>query len=408
MAAQTPVTTDTNEPSVMQKIADNLASIPSIMADTAFNQSASFIANVGEVVFNKLETTVSEYVNTLRTRKQNIIDMKDSLTALMANYHKEKSYIAELIDLYGKQSWLEKTNVGLTFLAIGALIGAIANLTVIFAVLASCVYITLHFLIMNDFNIKSTRDKQLYDDLVAMEVSLNTSIRELNSATAQLNAIQTASFSLNTQYDAQNVSFQNQVNTFATQTRTYTVTIAELERYQHALTTDFDAITTQFQQASAALENARVTITEQSVSLNDAASQLGETNAALTARNAELTDINQKFQSGLILIKELSTGYKVQLDRLEARVADDERIKNELYASAGVTHALNMDVASCLLASEDVCIRGEQLQRAIEQTLAVNQHGEDIDALLASAANVLASCTSNTQKTRLLSPAYRQ
>lgn len=323
-AEQVPSTTSTDSSSFVQQMSDKVTAIPSAMAEAVADKTVELAGSIAENIIDSAKAAALKQLEELLAQKQNAINVKSSLKVLMDQYNKEKSYLSELVDWYGKKSWFDKVYLGSLFFVTNAVLIAIVNSAFIYAIIANSLYYAATFLIMNDYDIKSRRDKQLYEDIVAMEADLAKSAIELNDAIEQLNNLHTAACQQNIQAADQIKTFNEQISTFDGLTKNYEETIKNLELTATTMISDHEEIVTQFQNTINAFEKPTLEITRQSTDLNSVTNELEKTNNELLTRDRELADLNQTFQAHSIALSELEEKFKAYLTTLESGTIKDE------------------------------------------------------------------------------------
>lgn len=339
-----------------------------------------------------LAPLTTQFAEKLRTSHNPPNTIKSTLPLLMGRYYLQRSQLDVLIDWYGKKTWLEKLAMGFLFIGGGALIGAIVHLTVLFAALASCVYLSVHFFLMEAFNTKMARENRLAEDIVAKEENIERTVTTFNGHIKTLHALNDSTSNLNAQFAGYNQQFEELINPFVTDTATYTRIAHDLEATTTRLAATIDIIKTTFNDTDLKLHAAITTMNEQAAELNANVNQLESTNAALLMRNTELMTINQAFQANLGFFtrcEELQT-------ILESRVAEDEIISKQVRASAGKTIALNVGVGKTIEKSLNLRADIKQQQRAF--SLFSSARLADIDADSAQSERVRSLLASMKQK----------
>ena len=338
--------------------------------DTAPSTTPSIVSALATTLIEQGKAEAQQQIDKLLAQKQTTIHIKSSLKLLMERYNLEKGTLSEMVDWYGKQSWFDKTMLGMVFVATCALIGAIVNLTVVLTILSAALYYAANLMVSNEFDIKTRSNARLYQDIVEMEADLNKSATALNEAIARLNAIHATAFAQTTQ-SAEHINAANaQLATFAGQTTTYVETIKQLKQTTDSLKQNGEAASLQLQVVSESLATARLDATAHAGALQSVSQELNGTNTKLLERNAELLTLNQQFQANVTMLAALEAGFQAQLATLTARIAEDDALIATLRASANETlehtvhpnnildaiDAAMLDAELTMQANKDYCV----------------------------------------------------
>lgn len=371
----------------------------------------SFVHEPADYIAKKtVEYAQSEafkYMEKLLTPQKNIVKVKSSLALLMARFNREKSYISALIDWYGQASWLDKATVGLAFLAIGTLIGAVMQLTTVFAILASALYLSLHFFIMDEFNIKTRREAQLVADIKAQEESLEQTATKLNEYIKELDSLSQKTHAQNLQFEQDIHAFKAQIKIFESQIATYKQTTIDLEAAKDALEKVNEAIKVDLNETRLSLQTTIDELNAQLTSLNVNIETLDTTNIDLVARHAELMLINQKLQASLSKMADFETRCDELLAALEVRNMDDAEISSLIPVSASDTIACIVNTNAFIKESDRVCDAISQQQLKSTSFFAQNGSEIDTDALLARVKTQIAANEAGSKETYSFRPGYQ-
>lgn len=259
---------------------------------------------------------------------------KSSLKRLMDRYNQGKSYLATMIDWYGQTSWLGKAVMGLAFVAIGALIGSIIQLAIVFAILASCLYLVMHFFTMDELNIKNAREPQLVADIKMQEKSHEQTATKLNDYVQKLDTLNQKIYTpnpgsvdnshadvplLDREIHSDLAQFEHDINILKEQIKTFEIQIATHEQ----TTTDLKEAKDTLQETCLLLQITIDNLTKQITALNSDVTKLTATNAGLLQQNAALRKTNQELQASLMARNE----NKTKIDPVETDETADRIIK---------------------------------------------------------------------------------
>lgn len=334
--------------------------------------------------------------------QKSIIKIKSSLTLLMGRYNKERSYLAALVDGYGQASWLEKATVGLAFLALGTIIGALVQLTAVLAILASCLYLVMHFFIMDEFNIKTARETQLAADMKAQEKSLEQTAETLNECIKEMDALSQQTHAHNLQFASDISRLEKQISAFETQIATYKLATTDLKAAKDELEKINETLKVDLNETRLSLQTTIDKLNAQITSLNSNTEKLDTTNADLLERNDELARINQKLQASLATM----TGFEARCEELvsafEARNIEDAEISESIRASVS-------DTIACIRSAEDTMKESDRVCEELhQQRLRFFPPGSEIDtdALIARVDAQIAALTGRQQDDLSYSPGH--
>ena len=246
----------------------NTAPIPNVVnqpADDMSQKNTEFLRESAE-----------QELRSLLMQKKVIHDYSSHLSQFIEQQYKQKSRLTDLSAWYARQAWYEKISTGLLFAGAAALIGAIANMAVLCAILATAIYCALATLLIEHDDINRQREQSLTTTIVSMSQLFSDSGQTLQTIEQSLHDILIELAKRN----VQSAEF-----------------ILQLEHTHRTLQAEHTEIKNQLTTAIQETQSAQNRLTQESVLLAQTRAQLDDTNKKMAKNNTELSTICNNFKA---------------------------------------------------------------------------------------------------------------
>ena len=290
-----------------QAAGDHITNTAADMADTAAKKTAEYLMDAA-----------IQRIQDLFEQEQTNEHVQSCLNTLMRRFN-EKSTITEAIEWYGRKTILQKAVIGILFVAGSALVGAVFNLSAIFALLSFGIFCVAETLLTEHYELTESQKRELAQDIERMEQKLFESVACLKEATKKLDDIFLSLLQQSIQSAHLLKAFEVQTSTLDGQLNDFLRILASLSETNTTLLRDHQRIVQKFELAHLEMERANATIAAQSDSIDTIGLKLESTNDALHERNSELAAIHAKFQDNLTIIGELEAGFSNEILMLKTK-----------------------------------------------------------------------------------------
>jgi hypothetical protein len=158
----------------------------------------------------ELKAAAERQIAVLNQQKTKLDGIATDLKALIERYNAQKSYLGHAAHWYGEQEWWLKLTVTIVAAGIGILL-------YIPAIISIALSLAFSFLLIDHYNVASTRDRLISEDLVAQNHSVETMLNLLNGTRENLEKGLKSLCKMNQDMGAENIRLRQNVDTVTRQ-----------------------------------------------------------------------------------------------------------------------------------------------------------------------------------------------
>lgn len=282
----------------------------------------AFDANLSEI-----KNTAQHQLSTLQEREQAMLHIESDIDLLKKRYQVGKSHLSRLTDWFGERTWVIKIGLGVVFITICVIIGAIFGLVAasITAVISTGIYCLAAFLLLNHYKTSEIGNKRFLEDIVDTETKLKKSVESLNGLRDKVNTILITLCAANTELAEDATKFKAQIELLTEQVQTFTQTISQLEESKDLMMTAHKVECENLKITNDGLQQALADIAKTSKVITEESLQLARTDESLNYSNSQLTDIGEKLKQNSRALSSFTENLEAKLSDIAELMAEEKK-----------------------------------------------------------------------------------